>query len=90
MDIDQLLTQVNWLDEERRKDKNKIGSLEERIATLEAMLNPLTQQLKELSGETTRLNSLVAQIEDYDEALVQTRQDTKLQLEIQNKEIRKR
>jgi len=90
MDVDQILKQVGWLDEERRKDKNKIGALEERIATLEATLNPLIQQVKEISGDTTRLITSVARVDGYDEALIQTRLDTKLQLEAHDKEIRKR
>jgi chromosome segregation ATPase len=90
MDVDQILKQVGWLDEERRKDKNKISSLEERIASLEATLNPMTQQVKDLSGDTTRLFTSVARVDGFDEALVQTRLDTKLQLEAHDKEIRKR
>jgi chromosome segregation ATPase len=90
MEVDQILKQVGWLDEERRKDKNKIGSLEERISALEATLVPLNQQMKEISGETTRLSTSIARVDDFDEALGQTRLDTKLQLDNYDKEIRKR
>ena len=90
MDIDQILKQVNWLDEERRKDKNKISALEEKIAALEATLNPITQQVKEISSDTTRLGTSIARVDGYDEALVQTRLDTKQQLEARDKELKRR
>ena len=31
MELEQIAKQVDWLDEERRKDKLKIGSVEERL-----------------------------------------------------------
>jgi len=39
MELEQIFKQVEWLDDERRKDKTTIGSLEERLIALEAILS---------------------------------------------------
>jgi len=90
MEMDQLIKQVGWLDEERRKDKTKISSLEERLASFENTLPLISAQVKDLSAETIRLNNLLSRIDSFDEALDQMRMDIKIQLEAYDKSTKKR
>ena len=63
MDLEQLNNRVDWLDDERRKDKLAIATLEERLANLESNLPPLGQQIKEINTEMARLS---AQLSRFD------------------------
>ncbi len=41
MDIEQIIKQVDWLDEERRKDKTRLASFEERLSQSKEMFRRL-------------------------------------------------
>ncbi|MCI0518849.1 MAG: hypothetical protein L0Z70_01160 [Chloroflexi bacterium] len=90
MEMEQVLKQLDWLDEQRRKDKTAIEMLEKRLAALENDTRPLGQQIKDLGGETTRLAALLARMDHFDEALLQTRVEARQSLEALEKEFRKR
>ncbi|NLG73287.1 MAG: hypothetical protein GX495_14755 [Chloroflexi bacterium] len=90
MDVEQLLKQVDWLDEERRKDKTRLGVLEERLAAVEGNIPPLAHQIKELSGDLTRLQALLARLDQFDESLLQQRVETKQHFEELERQIKKR
>ena len=51
MDIEQLAKRLEWLDEERRKDKTTIVMLEEKILSLEGLANAASRQVSELNGD---------------------------------------
>ena len=90
MEMEQILKQVDWLDEERRKDKNKLGSLEERLGALEEKIAPIGGQVKDLAGEITRLNVLVTRMENIDASLLQLRVENKQNMENLEKQQKKR
>jgi len=90
MNMEQISKQVDWLDEERRKDKTKIGSLDTRLEGLEESISSFTRQIKELSGELTRLNTLVTRMEQFDETILKLRVDQQQQLGELEKQISKR
>jgi hypothetical protein len=48
MELDQILKRVQWMDDERRKDKDTITKLENRILALEG-----TDKRREPAGERT-------------------------------------
>jgi hypothetical protein len=73
MDQTQLEKRVAWLDDEHRKDKNLIAMLEERINALESRIVATEQKNKELSGETTRLSSVLARMDSFDASIEQHR-----------------
>lgn len=81
MELEQLKQKLDWLDNERRQDKTELTSLESRIVALEGNLPPISSQIKELSGEITRLNTLLGRINQFDEALLQSRIEAKQGLE---------
>ena len=90
MEAEQIIKKVDWLDEERRKDKNKIASMEERIHALDANLPSLAQQIQSLSSEITRLNALMVRLETYDSNLAQMRLENKQSIEDLEKQMRRR
>lgn len=90
MEMEQILKHVDWLDDERRKDKSTLSRLEDRMTALEGNIPPLSQQIKELSGEITRLGALLARMDHFDEALLQQRVEAKQAVEELEKQIKKR
>ncbi len=73
MDLEQIIKRLEWLDDERRRDKTTIATLEERLAILEGTLPGVNQQLKALDTETTRLSTLLARFDQVDAAMGQMR-----------------
>jgi chromosome segregation ATPase len=72
---------VDWLDEERRKDKAEIASMEERIRSLEGSLTAANKVVAELSGELTHVRTVLARIDSFDAAVVQARSESKKAIE---------
>jgi valyl-tRNA synthetase len=60
MELEQISKQVDWLDDERRKEKLKIGGLEERLTAVEGNVPPLAHQIKDLESKITRLEALLS------------------------------
>ena len=75
MEFEQLEKRIDWLDEERRKDKNKIEELEDKILSLEGILNATQKKNTELDGDITRLRTTIARVDDFDEELSNIRVD---------------
>ena len=90
MEIEQIVKQVDWLDDERRKDKTVLKSLEDRLSSLEGNLPPLVGQIKELSGDLTRYSAIFSRMDQYDESLLQQRIESKQNLEEIVGDLRKR
>jgi chromosome segregation ATPase len=81
MDLDQLAKRLDWLDEERRKDKIIIQTLEERLAVMENQIPGLLQQVKDMNGEVTRLSTMLAKFDLVDSTIAQLRVDTARSIE---------
>jgi len=90
MELDQILKHVEWLDDERRKDKDTIAKQEDRIITLEGRLDAAQKQIKDLNGEITRLANVIVRMDRFDDALIQQRVELNHQLEELDKETKKR
>ncbi len=84
MELEQIEKRLQWLDDERRKDKNKIAQLEERIVSLEGDLTTSKHEMEEMSGEMTRLKTIISRMDQFDESLAQHRKE--YASEIQNVE----
>lgn len=63
MDIQQAMRMIEWLDEERRRDKNTIAKLEERLQLQQESLEQLTRQMNGLENDmvTTRTHFMPAE-----------------------------
>ncbi|RPI86906.1 MAG: hypothetical protein EHM41_06845 [Chloroflexi bacterium] len=90
MDMDQILKRVQWMDDERRKDKDAIALMENRILALEGSLAAAQQLVKDLSGEISRLSAITNRMDQYDGSLLQQRIETKKMVEELERETKKR
>jgi hypothetical protein len=90
MDLDQILKRVQWIDDERRKEKDKITKLENRIIALEGQLVAAHQQIKDSTSEITRLSTIITRMDHFDNILIQQRIEAKRMVEELEKEIKKR
>jgi chromosome segregation ATPase len=77
MEMEQILKQVDWLDDERRKDKTRIGALEERLSATEGNIPSLANQIKDLGSDIARLAALMGRMDNFEEAILQARTETK-------------
>lgn len=75
MESEQIEKRLQWLDDERRKDKNTIVQLEERIVSLEGDLAASKHEAVEMSGEITLLKTIVARMDHFDESIAQQRKE---------------
>jgi chromosome segregation ATPase len=60
VDLDQLVKRLEWLDNERRNDKNRILSIEERLTTIVSENVLLKNQIKDLEEEIQRYANIQA------------------------------
>ena len=77
MELEQLQKRLQWIEDDRRKEKDALAMLESRLTALEGSLAAPQQQVKELAGEVTRLSALVTRMDQFDAAMLQSRQDAK-------------
>ena len=57
MDINQAAKLIEWLDEERRRDKGTISKLQEQIASQQETMDALTRRLSSLESDQTVIQS---------------------------------
>ncbi len=69
MDLDQLNKKIEWLDEERRKDKTTIAMLVERLTVLEGTVSGAAQDVKAIQSETSRFTTITAKTEQIQTSL---------------------
>lgn len=90
MELEQIAKRVQWLDDERRNDKNTIARLEERILSLEGKLDASDHKNTDLSGEVTRLKTIIKRMDNFDEAMVFHRKELLKQIQTQEKQSSQR
>ncbi len=77
MDTEQLHKRIQWVEEDRRKEKDSIALLENKLVSLEGSLSASLQQGKTLSSELTRLSAIITRMDQYDQALINIRLENK-------------
>ncbi|NJD59351.1 MAG: hypothetical protein C3F13_07255 [Anaerolineales bacterium] len=90
MDIDQLQKRIQWVEEDRRKEKDAIALLENKLVSLEGNLSATLQQGKSINSELTRLSAIVTRMDQYDQALVKSRIESKQAIDELDKAIKLR
>jgi len=90
MDIEQLQKRIQWVEEDRRKEKDALSLLENKLVSLEGNLSASLQQGKSLSSEITRLSAIILRMDQYDQALAKTRQENKQAIDELDKLIKLR
>ncbi|MFN7035636.1 MAG: hypothetical protein ACK4SN_04645 [Bellilinea sp.] len=90
MDIEQLEKRLEWLEDERRKDKLLVATLQDRIANLEEKTQPVDQRFKELEGEVTRIATSLLRFNQIETAMAQMRQElTRMIQDIEKQRVEK-
>lgn len=90
MELEQLIKRVDWLDDERRKDKTLLASIEDKIVSLEANLPTIAKQIKDMDSEITRIAAMLTRMDHFDENLLQARVENKQAVEELEKEMNQR
>lgn len=90
MDLDQLVKRVQWIEDDRRKERDTLALLENRISAFEGGLTAINQQMQDLNGEVSRLSAVVARMDQFDNNLVQVRIEGRQQVEELDKETKRR
>jgi chromosome segregation ATPase len=73
MDLTELTKRLEFLEKERRKDKAEITSLTEKLSGYESALTLISQQMKDVGSDMTRLSSTAARLEQFDALVTQNR-----------------
>jgi chromosome segregation ATPase len=58
MDINQAARMIEWLDEERRRDKSTIATMEERLAQQQDVIDTLNRRLNSIESDQTVMRSV--------------------------------
>ncbi|HCU57789.1 MAG TPA: hypothetical protein DF984_06150 [Anaerolineaceae bacterium] len=82
LESEQLQKRVEWLDSERRNDKTMLAALQSKIENYELENAALRTRLVEMDGEITRLNTLMARLEQLDQDIAEVRTATNHQIEV--------
>lgn len=86
MDLEQIIKRLDWLDDERRKDKLTIATLEEKVNSLAGSIPQLLQQIKEQSLELTRLSAMMPRFDQLEAQIGQVRVETNRTIEAAEKQ----
>jgi chromosome segregation ATPase len=57
METNQIARMIEWLDEERRRDKARIAKLEERIVQQQDVIDSMTRRVNNFEGDTAQLRT---------------------------------
>lgn len=73
MEFEQIVKKLDWLDEQQRKSKLDFGDQNGRLASMEAILNGLMQQMKTLSQQLNDLMPIPARVNQFDQIVIKQR-----------------
>jgi len=90
MEFEQIVKRLEWLDDEHRKDKAMLKALEERIASHDNKINPLKEQIKDLTKKVAEIGPVNERIDKFDEVILKVRVDSKNALEAVEKKQQQR
>lgn len=90
MELDQVVKRLQWLEDERRKERDAVALLESRFGGIESSVQALSNQIKELGSDINRLAGVVTRMDQYDGNLAQQRIEARQQVDALEKEIKKR
>src|SRR4051794_6615276 len=71
MDTNQIARMIEWLDEERRRDKNTIAKLEERLTQQQEYIETLTRRVNGVESDSSTLRTMFLPV-GRDNDIVQT------------------
>lgn len=89
MELSQLSQMVQWLDEERRKDKALIAALQEQIKLQSQQIAQQQEQIAALQRAVAGMETLVAQVSGFAPALEQLKAEVARMLDIRDEQRQK-
>ena len=75
MEFEQLVKRIEWLDEEHRKTKASIKTLEERIVALDGKIETVAKQLKPLPQQIADVANTASRLNQFDAIFKKQRED---------------
>jgi chromosome segregation ATPase len=90
MNVEQIEKQLEWLEKERRADKQVISSLKKQIASLEEKLEQANKDIQALETEQAKFGVRLTKMDSYDDALAAHRKEVKKEIDAQEKRTKKR
>jgi len=90
MEFEQIIKRLDWLEKERRKDKEIIAALKEQAASLETSVNAAAKQIKALNKQFSEISAGAARFEQLDAMLAKQRADFAKLIEQSQKNAQKR
>jgi chromosome segregation ATPase len=73
MEFEQIVKRLEWLDEEHRKDKEALKTLEERLTSLDGDINTLSKQIKDLNKKVSAIGPVNDRIGQFEEVVSKQR-----------------
>jgi chromosome segregation ATPase len=77
----QTVKMIEWLDEERRKDRGAIARLEEQISQQNGLIGQLTRRLNGLESDQSAMRDMFLPVGRYDDILQQLRTELRQAIE---------
>jgi len=90
MEFEQIVKRMEWLDEEHRKTRASIITLEERVMALDANIDTVAKQIKPLVKQIADVASTAARLDQFDAIFTRQREDMNKALDEIEKKHQKR
>ena len=81
MEFEQLVRRLEWLDEEHRKTRTSLLTLEERMSALEGNIDSVAKQIKPFAKQIADIASTAARLDQFDKIFAKQREDLNKALE---------
>jgi len=75
MEFEQIIKRLDWLDEERRKDKTVLDTMSDQLAETKRELRFANKKIKELTTELSQYSTVLPRIDQFNDSLAQLRVD---------------
>lgn len=90
MEFEQIVKRLEWLDEEHRKTRTSIITLEERMAALEGNIDAVSKQIKPINKQIADISSTAARLDQFDSIFSKQREDLNKAISAIEKRVEKR
>lgn len=90
MEFEQIVKRLEWLDEEHRKTRTSIITLEERMAALEGNIDAVSKQIKPLNKQIAEISSTAARLDQFDAIFAKQREDLNKAIDTIENRVEKR
>jgi len=90
MEFEQLVKRLEWLDEEHRKTRSSIITLEERMTALEGKIETVAKQIKPFGKQIADISNTAARLNQFDAIFAKQRDDMNRAIEDIEKKHQKR